>query len=599
MHSNIENIKQSLSSITTLTDIQFAEQPEEYEQLWKVRKGLFPSVGAMREIGTTVVIEDVAFPLHCLSDATNSLQKLFQKHGYNNAIIFGHALAGNLHFVLTPNFNDQQETNRYRLFMDDLCHMVVEQFDGSLKAEHSTGRNIAPYVELEWGNEAYQLMKEIKNIFDPHNLLNPGVILNDDPEIHLKNIKPIVKVDPDIDKCIECGFCEVTCPSRNFTLTPRQRIVSMREQVREKSIANHSTINTDQYKWFTIDTCAADGLCAIPCPVGIDTGAMVLKERAKAVTPRVNKNLYWAADHIGLISNAGRMVLNTLHRTANLTGNGAIEQTSSFINRISRGAIPIWDQWIPRGSKLPRYPSQEFGQGNKPKVVYFSSCINRVMGTACNDKEKRDISQVVISLLQKAGYDIVTIPNLDSYCCGLPFNSKGAIDASNICIRKLEEALWQSTQQGKLPVICDSSPCTARMVNQINYPIEILEPVEFTLKYLVDKLTFDQQAKIIALHIPCGSRKHGLANKFVDLAHLCSEIVFQPEDSGCCGFAGDKGFLVPELNKSALKRLKSQLPDNCSEGYSTSRTCEIGLSRHSGINYRSILYLVDRCSREK
>ena len=181
----------ALAGVATFEPVRFSTDPAECARFWNVRKGMFPSVGAMRKVGTTVIIEDVAFPVPRLAAATLDLQRLLAAHGYPDAIIFGHALAGNLHFVFTQDFNSPPEVERYRRFMDELCRMVVERYDGSLKAEHGTGRNIAPFVELEWGSEAYALMRRIKQMFDPRGLLNPGVLINDDPEAHVRNLKPL------------------------------------------------------------------------------------------------------------------------------------------------------------------------------------------------------------------------------------------------------------------------------------------------------------------------------------------------------------------------------------------------------------------------
>ena len=229
------------------------------DSLWRVRKGLLPSVGAVRGLGTTVLIEDVAFPIDRLAPATLDLQTLFARHGYREAIIFGHALAGNLHFVFSPDFGSPAEVDRYARFMDDIAHMVVETYDGSLKAEHGTGRNMAPFVEKEWGASAYGLMQEIKSIFDPGCLLNPGVILNPNPRVHLENLKPLPPADPLVDACMECGFCECHCPSRNLSLTPRQRIVIRREIARltasGEDAARLAELNKG-YSWQGDATCA-------------------------------------------------------------------------------------------------------------------------------------------------------------------------------------------------------------------------------------------------------------------------------------------------------------------------------------------------------
>ncbi len=270
LRRNIVCICAALAEIPLELPLLFTEKVAEYTRLWNIRKGLFPAVGAVRQSGTTVIIEDVAFPLDKLAEATLELQEILGRHGYREAIIFGHALDGNLHFVFTQDFGSRAEVERYGRLMDEVCTMVVQGYDGSLKAEHGTGRNMAPYVEMEWGREAYELMQKIKALFDPHGLLNPGVILNSNPQVHLENLKPLASTHPLVDKCIECGFCEPVCPSRNLTLTPRQRITVQREISRLRKDARsperlQSLIG--DYIYQGDQTCATDGLCRGACPV--------------------------------------------------------------------------------------------------------------------------------------------------------------------------------------------------------------------------------------------------------------------------------------------------------------------------------------------
>ncbi|MCG7588737.1 FAD-binding and (Fe-S)-binding domain-containing protein, partial [Photobacterium sp. OFAV2-7] len=218
-----------INAFSPIEQVAFSRDAKVCAQLWGIRKGLFPAVGAVRETGTTVIIEDVAFPIEQLAPAVRELQELFTQYHYHEAIIFGHALAGNLHFVFTQAFDTEEEVERYSAFMDAVAQLVAVDYQGSLKAEHGTGRNMAPFVELEWGEEGYALMQQIKRIFDSTGILNPGVILNDDHQAHVKDLKEMPAADTLIDKCIECGFCEPVCPSRNLSLTPRQRNTVFRE----------------------------------------------------------------------------------------------------------------------------------------------------------------------------------------------------------------------------------------------------------------------------------------------------------------------------------------------------------------------------------
>jgi D-lactate dehydrogenase len=176
--------------------------------------------------------------------------------------------------------------------MNDVVHSVAVKYQGSLKAEHGTGRNMAAFIEVEWGYDAYMMMKKIKNLFDPKGLLNPGVIINDDAQAHLKNLKTLPATNEIVDKCIECGFCEPTCPSNELSLTPRQRIVVNREISRLESIGEHKEAKEykDLYQYDGIETCATCSLCSSACPVKIDTGNLTKHLRAEQIsdTSKIN-----------------------------------------------------------------------------------------------------------------------------------------------------------------------------------------------------------------------------------------------------------------------------------------------------------------------
>ena len=215
LRQNIRTIEQCLSAFQTYTPVCFTDKPEEYSKYWAIRSGIFPSVGGTRKPGTTCLIEDVAFHIEDLPEATAELQQLIARHGYEDACIYGHALEGNYHFILNQSFSSEAEVKRYEDLMNDVKTLVADKYDGSLKAEHGTGRNMAPFVRHEWGDAAYEVMKAVKNLFDPKGLLNPGVIFNDDPKCHIKNFKPLPLIPLDaqnpaakVNRCIECGFCE-------------------------------------------------------------------------------------------------------------------------------------------------------------------------------------------------------------------------------------------------------------------------------------------------------------------------------------------------------------------------------------------------------
>ncbi len=599
LENQIRTVLAALDPLPMVLPPAFTDRVDEYTRLWNIRKGLFPAVGAVREIGTTVIIEDVAFPIARLDEATVDLRDLLNRHGYGDAIIFGHALEGNLHFVFTQDFAIPAEVARYRDFMDGLCDLVVNRYDGSLKAEHGTGRNMAPFVAAEWGEAAYGLMEEIKAVLDPRNLLNPGVILNPDPQAHLKHLKPLPRAHDLVDKCIECGFCEVRCPSRDLTLTPRHRITVSREIARlERSGGDPSRLRSlrADYAYQGDETCAADGLCGESCPVAINTGELTKVHRALAAEGTAAPRLAGlAAEGFAGVARMVRWGLGAADAAHRLLGPTAMGRISTGLRELSGGRLPLWTPAMPKPAPAPRRIQ---GNGAPLSVVYFPSCVSRTMGPARGDPDAEPLHAVARRLLDRAGYGVVLPENLSDLCCGMPFESKGFPAAGDRKLRQLERALLAASENGRLPVLCDTSPCLHRMRQGLDSRLSLFEPVGFVIRFIAPRLAFTPVDGPVALHVSCSSVKMGLSLDFTALAEKCAREVVVPDHVGCCGFAGDRGFTVPELNASALAPLRDQVK-GCEAGYSNSRTCEIGLTLHGGIHYKSILYLVDRCTRPK
>lgn len=596
LRSNIESIQSSLVSVDNVHPVEFTVDPAGNAQLWNIRKGLFPSVGAMRQSGTTVIIEDVAFALEHLAEATLDLQKLFAVHGYDAAIIFGHALEGNLHFVFAQSFNEQAEIDRYARFMSDLAELVVKKYDGSLKAEHGTGRNMAPFVELEWGAEAYDLMKEIKTIIDPENLLNPGVILNADPNAHIANLKPLPAAHPIVDKCIECGFCEVQCPSKNLTITPRQRIVAYREMSKLITAGTDTDRLEALRRGFMYDgdaTCATDGLCAMSCPVSIDTGELIKELRRQNASPLANSIVSLIASNFSVVTAVMRGGLNLVDAAHSLLGTGRMSSITALARRMTANTLPAWNPATPKGA--PPLDTQVPASDGRPAVVYFPTCINRTLG-APTLSDQEPLIDVIPRLLLKAGYAIRYPDDVEDLCCGMAFASKGFSSQGNTKAAQLEAALQRVSDNGRLPILVDMSPCHYRMKQTLqNTGLRLYDQASFANEFLLKNLTIRKTAEPIAIHHTCSSRKLRLENELEKLARSCAETVVVPEGIGCCGWAGDRGFNVPELTASALSGLREKAGAT-SAGYSTSRTCEIGLTLSSNSNYQSVLHLLSAVS---
>jgi len=592
LHEQLQLIMASIADFPLEKQVDFSEDPAVYNLLWKIRKDTFPAVGAVRQTGTTVIIEDVTFPIEQLAEGVNRLLALFDKHDYDEAIIFGHALEGNLHFVFTQAFETPEQIARYSAFMDDVAHLVAVEFGGSLKAEHGTGRNMAPFVELEWGHDAYQLMWQIKRLLDPQGILNPDVILSEDRDIHLKNLKPLPAADEIVDKCIECGFCEPVCPSKGLTLSPRQRIVIWRD-IQAKKRAGIDTRELEAaYQYQGIDTCAATGLCAQRCPVGINTGDLVRQLRSRDANSQ--RSADWLANNFRRAMQGARVMLHVANGARMIMGAPLLSRTSAALSKASQGKLPQWTPAIPQ--PLQRLHLPKANDDARPRVVYLAACVSRAMGPAAGDSEQMPLLDKTRALLEKGGFQVVFPAELDNLCCGQPFASKGYAEQAERKKQELIDALLKASRGGLDPIYCDTSPCTLRLMQDgLDTRLKLHDPVKFIREHLLDRLHITPQNKPVAVHVTCSTQHLGEAQGLIDIVRRCTSEVVIPEGIHCCGFAGDKGFTTPELNDHALRSLKSAV-QYCEEGISTSRTCEIGLSQHGGIDYHGLVYLVDRVS---
>lgn len=577
----------------------FTREEDEYAVYWNMRAGIFPSVGGMRPLGTTCLIEDVAFHLKDLPQAATDLQALIDKHGYTDGVIYGHALEGNFHFILNQSFDKPEDMARYTALMDDVISLVVDKYDGSLKAEHGTGRNMAPFVKKEWGEDAFKMMQRVKQLFDPQHILNPGVIFNDDPQCHIKHFKPLPPLHPEVDRCIECGFCEPNCLTAGLLLSSRQRIVIQREMARLRATGEDPKLLNQLDKAYFYPgraTCAGDGLCGLSCPMGINTGHLthVLREVAHPKHSRDWKAGKVSADHFHGLKNGMRLILWCANTARTIIGNPLMAALCRLAHKMG---IPLWTPAMPKPHRVNKKKLTSQKPSNAPqedlKVVYFPSCINQAMGVSKGAPDNTPLTDKMVHLLHKAGYQVIFPDHMDDLCCGTIWESKGMPDIANAKTAQLNGALWTASQAGKYPVLCDQSPCLYRMRERIT-TMKLYEPVEFIEKFLVDRLDFHTTNQPVAIHTTCTMQKMGLQADLRRLANRCSTHVFIPAEVGCCGFAGDKGFTRPEVNAYALRKLKPQLEEaGIKVGYSNSRTCEIGLTTNGGVPYMSIVYLVD------
>ncbi|MFI5618842.1 FAD-binding and (Fe-S)-binding domain-containing protein [Streptomyces sp. NPDC051567] len=582
----------------------FTRDPRTAGGYWKARKAFVTAVGGARPSGTTLITEDFAVPPSRLAEACEALLALQAQHGFDAAVA-GHAAHGNLHFLLTFDAARAADVERYAAFMDAFCRLTVERFDGSLKAEHSTGRNMAPFLELEWGPRATELMWRTKRVVDPDGVLAPRILLDRDPRAHLRGLKTIPRVEAVADPCIECGFCEPTCPSGDLTTTPRQRIVLRREMMRQQPGSAVLDGLLDAYGYDAVDTCAGDSTCMLACPVSIDTGALMKDFRHRRHGPREERAAALAARRFRAVEAAARLAVAAAGAVGDLGGDRLLEA----VTRAARKAVgpDLVPQWLPQipGAAARKLPDTRRAGA---AAVYYPACVNRIFGGPAGLRGP-SLPEAVVALSERAGRPVWLPGDVRGTCCATIWHSKGYDAGNRVMADRIVEAAWGWTDGGRLPLVVDASSCTLGIAREVvpylsarnralHAELTVVDSVVWAARELLPRLEIRRKVGSAVLHPTCSMHHLDDVAQLREVAEACAREVVVPDDAGCCAFAGDRGMLHPELTASATAREAAQVTAREFDAHlSANRMCEVGMDRATGRGYRSVLLELERATR--
>jgi D-lactate dehydrogenase len=583
----------------------FTSDPKEAAIFWKVREGLYPIVAASRPQGACLMIEDICVPQHHVGDAANDILALERKYNYAENVA-GHASAGNLHFLLAVNFAHPDDVARYAAFMEDMTSLVVSKYDGSLKAEHGTGRNIAPFVEREWGEKATALMWEIKKLFDPKGLLAPGVMLNRDPQGHLKNTHSFPEIEHVANACIECGYCEPVCPSRHLTTTPRQRISLRREMMRQDPGSPVQKALLREYEYDAVQTCAGDGSCAIACPVQINTGVLMKQFRHLEHSEGQERAAATIARRWGTIEPIARVSLAAGNAAARVFGNGAVTAALNLVRKVvSPDLMPTWMAALPPSAKS-RLP---FTVRNGAAAVYFPACINRIFGSSRRGTRRISLPEALVTVSARAGAPLYIPPDVKGNCCATIWHSKGYNEGNILMANRVTESMWRWSEEGRLPIVSDATSCTLGLTHEVldyltpenfarHRQLKIFDSIEWADQRILPHLKIERKAQTITVHPTCSMHSLGIDKTLQGIAGRLAEKPFFPLTSTCCAFAGDRGLLHEELTRSATKEEAAEVAGKRLDLYvSANRTCEVGMEHATNAPYESFVYALEELTR--
>ncbi|MEV8085051.1 FAD-binding and (Fe-S)-binding domain-containing protein [Pseudarthrobacter oxydans] len=592
-----------LKELSLSADAHFTGDAKARAGLWHLRKGLYASVAGARPQGTTALLEDIVVPVPVLGRTCQELIGLFDKYSYSNSVIFGHAKDGNVHFMLTDGFSTAEELDRYSSFTEDMVDLVLGE-GGSLKAEHGTGRVMAPYVRRQYGNELYGVMLRIKELFDPRGILNPGVILDDDPEAHLRHIKTAPPVAEEVDRCVSCGYCEPVCPSKDLTLTPRQRIVTLRAIEAARLAGDTALVEQleKDYDYESVQTCAVDGMCQTACPVDINTGLLVKRIRRSDAGSVANGAWNAAAKHWEGVTRGASLALTVVNK---LPAAALVPPNKAARAVLGTDTVPLYSAELPGGGSVRKRPTPD----RAPDAVYFPACVGTMFGPAGADQSGTPGPGVQYSfeqLCERAGITLLVPQGIDGLCCGTPWSSKGMVAGQATMQEKTLAALREATRDGELAIICDASSCTEGLRQAVESdvplvgqrPLRIVDAVDFAAERILPKLPDHKKLDSLALHPTCSSTRLGINSSLDAVAGAVAEKVDVPVNWGCCAFAGDRGMLHPELTESATRKQGEEVAElGASAHASCNRTCELGMTRATGAEYRHVLELLEEVTR--
>jgi D-lactate dehydrogenase len=345
-------------------------------------------------------------------------------------------------------------------------------------------------------------------------------------------------------------------------------------------------------------------MCQAACPVKIDTGGLVKELRAATWPGWVQQVAVLQAEGFGLLSSSARVALGAAGLVGRLPGGRSLVARGLDV---AHAVVPTLVSGAASGVPLPR-PAPPLPvpapRSSHRSVVYFPSCLTRIVG-ALPGERLAPSARAMLDVLDRAGYAVRVPEEIESLCCGMAFASKGFFEAARVAARRTAEALWRASDEGRLTVVTDASPCAgtlgesvAGVLREAGREVRMLDFPAFWAREALPGLgDVPRRPGTAILHPTCTLLKEGGLEDLLTVGRTHAERALVPRFAECCGFAGDRGFLVPELTGSAttvegaeIRRLLEEHPD--AGVYSTCRTCEIGLARAVGRPVQSLLHLV-------
>lgn len=545
---------------------------------WKMARRVVPSLykvsGAERPIP---FVEDIAVPPEELASFLPQLQGILRSHDVT-ASFFAHAGHGQIHLRPFLNLASDLDVRKMQGLATDIYNAVIAR-GGTISGEHGDGLSRTWYVKEQYG-PLYDVFREVKRIFDPENLLNPGKIVADAPQPLIKNLRPpllpretaptngvLTKegeplVRPLVDlqlvwkpgefeyaavQCNGCGRCRTQgadarmCPI--FRLAPAEEASPRAKANLVRAVLDGrlpaKELTTDIAKEVA-DLCVHCHQCRDECPAGVDIPKLMVEAKAQYVASSGLRSDEWYMAHIeGLARWGGRFATVSNLMLANRTMRWILSRLTG----------------IAEGRKLPRFANTTFlaRAGNRrwtrparqaeKRVLYFVDLYANHFDT--------ELAEAVVLVLRRHGYDVWVHPR--QIASGMPAISLGAVEMAERIARWNTRYLAEAVRQGYQIVTSEPSAAMCLRHEYVNLlgdddarlvADHSLDITSFLFKlHQAGKLELDFKPLnlTVGYHQPCHLRTYGASGD--SLLKQIPGLTVQTIEKGCSGMAGTFGLM--------------------------------------------------------
>ena len=558
LESSVLKCQQFLSD-NSAYDCSIIPQKEHYK-VWGIRKaGLGLLMGNPGPRKALAIIEDAAIPLKYLYQYYIEVKEIISSYNAN-AVYYGHASVGLIHIRPELDLSIEQDRETMKAIASDVADLV-KKYNGSLSGEHGDGRIRAPYLRRQLGDKVYQLLIDLKSTFDPEQLLNPNVIISDQPiDQHLRQVSPLeagFKTGFDwskdlsffsaAEKCNGAGACRksigkgVMCPSYKATRDENLSTRGRANLLRKALAANNpkKALNSQELKQ-ALALCLGCKACKTECPASVDM-AKLKSEYLYQTQSHQDQLELWRIRNLGkILKSASKMPM-----LFNWAQNTSVVQSILKL----KGDLP----------KVQKIPLSSWWSANQPSQDKHQATV-WVLCDIFTEYYDTQTGKDLLNLLKKCKVNIRLV-NLDVSIVALI--SKGLLDEAKYALRQYRGLLDKVSSDDFIVGIEPSETLVWR--DDARFLIHNA-PTVFLFEELVIELDRNKLMPLlkplkesVKIHLHCHQKSLASRDITREALDLIPGLKYEILNTGCCGAAGDFAYKNKKLSKVVHKTFNDTL----------------------------------------